>query len=59
MGRTILLAGRRFQVIGVLEEKGSFFGNSQDNLVLIPYTMALKMYPVAVAQDRHDGPGDV
>ncbi len=45
VGRTILLAGRRFDVIGVLEEKGSFFGNSQDNLVLIPYTMALKMYP--------------
>lgn len=47
VGRSVLLAGRRFRVIGILEEKGSFLGNSQDNIVLIPYTMALKMYPAA------------
>src|SRR4029078_10026562 len=33
--------------IGVLAEKGSFLGDSQDNIVLIPYTLALKMYPAA------------
>jgi putative ABC transport system permease protein len=43
--QAVILAGRKFRVIGILKEKGSFFGDSQDNLVLIPYTMALKMYP--------------
>jgi putative ABC transport system permease protein len=41
----LLLNGRRFRVIGILEEKGSFLGASQDDLVLVPYTTALKMYP--------------
>jgi putative ABC transport system permease protein len=46
VGQSVLLAGRRFRVVGLLQEKGSFLGNSQDNIVLIPYTMALKLYPV-------------
>ncbi|OJW15661.1 MAG: hypothetical protein BGO49_15570 [Planctomycetales bacterium 71-10] len=45
VGRAVLVAGRRFRVAGLLAEKGSFLGNSQDDLVLIPYTTALKMYP--------------
>ncbi|MDG3005210.1 ABC transporter permease [Paludisphaera mucosa] len=45
VGRSLLIEGRRFSVVGVLSEKGSFLGNSQDELILIPYTMALKMYP--------------
>ena len=52
-----MLAGRRFRVIGILEEKGSFLGNSQDNIVLVPYTMALKMYPDVPPQAGRDGPG--
>jgi putative ABC transport system permease protein len=47
VGQSILLDGQRFRVIGVLQEKGSFLGDNQDNLVLIPYTIALKMYPAA------------
>jgi putative ABC transport system permease protein len=45
IGGNLLLEGRRFRVIGVLESKGSFFGQSLDDVVLIPYTTALKMYP--------------
>ena len=45
VGTSLLLDGRRFRVIGVLESKGSFFGQSLDDVVLIPYTTALKMYP--------------
>ncbi len=45
VGTMLLLDAQRFHVIGILKEKGSFLGNSQDNLVLIPYTTALKMYP--------------
>ena len=45
VGRTILLQGQRFRVVGVLQEKGSFLGASQDDIALVPYTMALKLYP--------------
>ena len=45
VGQTVFIDGHRFRVIGTLKEKGSFLGNNQDNIVLIPYTMALKMYP--------------
>jgi putative ABC transport system permease protein len=45
VGRSLLLDGRRFRVIGLLKEKGSLIGTSQDDVVLVPYTMALKMYP--------------
>ncbi|APW62342.1 ABC transporter permease [Paludisphaera borealis] len=45
VGQSLLLDGRRFQVIGILKEKGALIGTSQDDLVLVPYTMALKMYP--------------
>ena len=45
VGEWLLIDNQRFRVIGLLEEKGSFLGASQDDVVLIPYTMALKMYP--------------
>ena len=41
----LMVDGHRFRVVGILAEKGSFFGLSQDDLILIPYTTALKMYP--------------
>src|SRR4051812_14225912 len=47
LGRTLLIKGRRFRVIGILEEKGAFFGDSQDNVVLVPYTTALTMFPAS------------
>lgn len=47
VGESLLLDNRRFRVIGILKEKGSFLGENQDNLVLIPYTIALKMYPAS------------
>lgn len=45
VGQTVQIDGHRFRVIGLLEEKGSFLGDNQDNVVLIPYTRALTMYP--------------
>ena len=47
VGQTVLIENRRFRVIGLLAEKGSFLGKSQDDVVLIPYTRALNMYPTA------------
>jgi putative ABC transport system permease protein len=43
----VLIEGKRFRVLGVLEKKGSFLGNSLDNVVLVPYTTALDMFPDA------------
>ena len=47
VGQTVLIENRRFNVIGLLEEKGSFLGKNQDEVVLIPYTRALNMYPTS------------
>ena len=44
IGRTLLLGGRPFVVIGVGKPKGSAFGNSQDNYVSIPIETYYKIY---------------
>ena len=44
LGKKIRIAGQQYQIIGTLEEKGSIFGQSLDELVLIPYTTALMVY---------------
>jgi putative ABC transport system permease protein len=45
VGDHVFLNGRRFQVIGLLESKGSFMGDDQDETVMIPYTTALILNP--------------
>lgn len=47
VGRSVLIQGRQFRVIGLLAEKGSFLGKSQDDVVLVPYTRALNMFPAS------------
>lgn len=42
--KTISIRGSKFKVIGVLKEKGSTFGNSQDLRVLIPIQIARTMF---------------
>lgn len=44
LGQTVTLRGVKFQVIGTLERKGSIFGQSEDNLVILPLTTHLKMF---------------
>ena len=41
----VYINGLRFRVLGLLESRGDMFGENQDNLVVIPYTTALKMFP--------------
>jgi putative ABC transport system permease protein len=36
IGKTIKIAGIGFRVVGVSEQKGSFFGSSQDNFAVVP-----------------------
>lgn len=42
--QSINVRGMKFKVIGVLEEKGSTFGNSQDLRVFIPIQLARSLY---------------
>ncbi|MDR9456140.1 MAG: ABC transporter permease [Salegentibacter sp.] len=44
IGKTISVRGAKFRVVGVLESKGSTFGNNQDLRVLIPIQMARSLF---------------
>jgi putative ABC transport system permease protein len=44
VGKTISIRGAKFKVIGVLKEKGSTFGNSQDLRVMIPIQVARSLF---------------
>jgi len=41
LGKTIKINEKPYQIVGVLAEKGSSFGQSQDDLVLVPITKFL------------------
>jgi putative ABC transport system permease protein len=45
IGKELNISGHRVQIIGVFKEKGSFLGQSMDNLVVIPYTYHEKVFP--------------
>jgi len=44
VGQEIKVAGRPYQIIGVLEPLGSIFGFSRDNVVYIPYSSYQKTF---------------
>lgn len=44
IGKTISVRGVKFTVIGILESKGSTFGNNQDLRVLIPVELARSIF---------------
>ena len=44
IGKTIGIDGRPFEVIGVAKPKGSVFGQSQDNFMVIPSETYFKIY---------------
>ncbi len=45
VGKEIRIGPEQFQVVGVLEKRGSIFGQSRDNFVGIPITTLMKYYP--------------
>ena len=51
LGKTVLADGRRYQVVGLLEAKGSILGESQDELVLAPITTLFNVYGGAAVRD--------
>ena len=44
IGKSITVEGRPFEVIGVAKTKGSVFGNSRDNFLMIPAESYFKIY---------------
>lgn len=42
--KTISIRGAKFKVLGILKEKGSTFGNSQDLRVMIPFQIARSLF---------------
>jgi putative ABC transport system permease protein len=49
-GGSIAIMGKTFRVVGILEKKGSFLGNSLDDVILIPFTTSLDLFPDARRQ---------
>ncbi len=45
LGKYLNLSGKRFLIIGVLGRKGSFLGQTQDNIIIIPLTTFEKTFP--------------
>ena len=61
IGKTISIRGSKFKVVGVLQEKGSTFGNNQDLRVIMPiqkarsiYTNANINYDLSIKVDKKD-----
>ena len=51
IGKDIKIAGNVFRVIGIMEDQGSFFGQSRDNSIYVPLTTFQKYYPEVVFPD--------
>ncbi len=45
LDKEIRIGPEQFQVVGVLEKRGSMFGQSRDNFVAIPITTLMKLFP--------------
>ena len=45
LGKRIRIGAEEFSVVGVLQKRGSMFGQSRDNFVGIPITTLMKYYP--------------
>ncbi|MGB9720880.1 MAG: ABC transporter permease [bacterium] len=46
IGKDLSIGAHRVKIIGVYKERGSFLGQSMDNLIAIPYTFYEKAFPL-------------
>ena len=44
IGKSILIRNVPFKIVGIMEKRGSFFGQSQDNFALLPLSSSLDLY---------------
>lgn len=61
IGKEIRIGEHRFTVVGILEKKGKFLGFSRDNIILIPITSLMKLFPyrkenleIAIIPRKHE-----
>ncbi len=47
----VRIGGHAYRVIGILEKKGSIFGQSQDNIVNVPYSSFAKHWGMSTRRD--------
>ncbi len=45
LGSRLTIYGNKFTIVGLLTKKGSFFGQSQDNVIIIPLTTFERFFP--------------
>jgi putative ABC transport system permease protein len=50
LGKDIRIGPEKFTVVGVLEKRGSVFGQSQDNFAGIPITTLMKYFPYHLSE---------
>ena len=48
LGKDIRIGAEKFRVVGILEKRGSMFGQSRDNIIGIPITTLMKYFPYAL-----------
>ncbi len=48
LGKDIRIGAEKFRVVGILEKRGSMFGQSRDNIIGIPITTLMKHFPYAL-----------
>ena len=53
IGKEIRLSGHTFNIIGVLEEKGTSFGQNQDDICIMPITRFFENYGEAKRTGKH------
>ena len=51
IGKDIKIGGNVFRIVGIMEDQGSFFGQSRDNSIYVPLTTFQKYYPEVVFPD--------
>jgi putative ABC transport system permease protein len=51
IGKQIKIAGNVYRIIGIMEDLGTFFGQSRDNSIFIPITTFQKYYPEIIFPD--------
>ena len=47
VGKPIIIGGNRYQIVGVMAEKGAVFGNNVDLIAIVPITNMIQTYSAA------------
>ncbi len=59
LGKEITISGNKFEVISTLGKKGSFLGQDQDNMVIVPISTFMKLFSGQIRARGPRGGGSV